>query len=520
MKTRWLRITLIAAAVPVLLCGLLLAVIATLGNTAGGRQRIESLVAYLTASQVRLQGLGGDLPDHLTLRTLQLSDTHGVWLTAADIDLHWHPWALLQRHVALETVHARRIDWLRAPVFGSRDAGPRRIPDIDVRELTGDTVNLSAALAVTAATLNLHASAHLRTLEDMQLAVAATRLDGEGTYSLQLAFDKARMDGAFRLREPLHGPLAGLLGVPDVGAVQVAGDLGGLRQAERLAVHADVGALHADVTGAVDLRQGSADLDYAADAGAMAPRADLSWRRLHLRGTWRGTPATALATGELQVLDLAAPHALRIASLDAALQAHGGDLRVQGKVSGLAAPGLPTGLFEVAPLDLAGGIDFASPSRPFSLHASHPVFTVRATGQAAGERFVDAAFDTRDVAVLLQALPGQLRGPLHLAARAQLTGERVQMRVTAAGNLDSGLIGLQPWLRGPQSADIRASYQEHELTFSPSAAASKALGLAVSGRLAAPTRPDEPWSVAAKARVTLEDLALLLPSLSGKAAIR
>ena len=48
-----------------------------MGNTVWGRQHIESLVAYLTSNHVRLIGLGGDLPDRLTLRELQLADAAG-----------------------------------------------------------------------------------------------------------------------------------------------------------------------------------------------------------------------------------------------------------------------------------------------------------------------------------------------------------------------------------------------------------------------------------------------------------
>src|ERR1700727_315492 len=106
----------------------------------------------------------------------------------------------------------------------------------------------------------------------MQFAAAATRLEGEGTYSLQLAFDQKRMDAAVNLREPAHGPLAGLLGVAAIGAVQVAGTLSGPRQAEHVNLHADLGDLHAAAAGTVDLAHRAADLEYSADATAMAPR--------------------------------------------------------------------------------------------------------------------------------------------------------------------------------------------------------------------------------------------------------
>ncbi len=179
--SRRLRIVLIIIAVPMVLAALLWGAVETLGNTDWGRRHIESLVAELTDNHVRLRGLGGDLPERLTLRELQLADAHGIWLQAQNLEATWRPWQLLERRVRVGTAHAQRIDWSRLPVSESTSTEPARIPDIDVHELTADTVNQTAALAGTASALNLYASAHLRSLTDMQLAFAATRLDGAGT---------------------------------------------------------------------------------------------------------------------------------------------------------------------------------------------------------------------------------------------------------------------------------------------------------------------------------------------------
>jgi translocation and assembly module TamB len=516
---RILRITLIVIAVPVLLIAMLWGGLLTVGNTIWGRQHIESLVAGLTHNDVRLLGLGGDLPDRLTLRELQLADAHGIWLDAKNIDLNWHSWALLERRVSVGTAHAQRIDWFRLPKARSQHPGHARIPDIDVHELTSDTVNLSAALVGTAATLNLHASAHLRTLEDMQLAFAATRVDGPGTYSLQVAFDRSRMDGSFNLREPAHGPLAGLLGVA-VGAVQVSGALTGPRQAEHINLHADIGDLHGHATGLVDLLHDSADLEYAADATAMAPRADLSWQQLQVRGTWHGTLATALAAGELQARALVLPGGVRIGALNASLAAHGGDLSAHAQIEGATAPGVPVGLLGSAPLTADGSIQFEVPSRPFELRVSDPSFTLHAKGQAADVRAVDADVTVGDVATMLQSVPGGLSGPLRLHATVQQLATSLQMRLTASGNLDSTLAAVHPWMRGPETADIRATYATGEWKLDDSVVANKALSVALSGRMSAPKLQGALWTVNGKTRVAFADLSLLLPSLSGQGTVR
>ncbi len=518
--TRRLRITLIVAAVPVVLVGLLWVALLTVGNTVWGRQRIESLVAFLTHDNVRLQGLGGQLPDRPTLQKLELADSHGIWLTAQNLTAVWDPWALLQRRVAVQSAHAQRIDWSRLPVASSHGTHHARIPDIDVHEATADAVGLSAALAGTASTLNLHASAHLRSITDMTLAFAGTRLDGMGTYSLQLTFDRTRMDGALRLREPAHGPFAGLAGVPAIGDVVVSADLAGPRQAERINLQADLGDLHAHATGVVDLVHRSANLEYAADATAMAPRADLSWQQLHARGTWQGSLATALAAGEVQAQGLQLPGNVRIAALKAAFQARAGDLTAQATISGASAPGVPAGLFAAAPLVAEGSIQLAQATRPFELRVSHPSVNLHAKGQAAGTPEVDADIETANVAPLLQALQLGLTGPLRVHARVQRDGNEAKLRVTANGNLDSTLAQLHGWLRGAETADLRATYQASGLTLEESVVSNQALSLAASGLVSAPVGSDAPWTVAAKAHATLADLSILLPALTGHADIR
>ncbi len=518
---RRLRIALLIIAVPILLGALLSGALLTVGNTDWGRRHIESLVASLTSNHVRLIGLGGELPERVTLRELQLSDAHGIWLRAENLEVaRWRPWALLERRVALDTGHIQRLDWFRLPISESHRPGHGRIPDIDARDLTADTVNLSPALVGIAATLNLHASAHLRSLVDMQMAFAATRLDGPGTYALQLSFDQKRMDATVNVREPAHGPLAGLLGVAAIGAVEVSGTLAGPRQAEHVTVRADLGELHAATSGTVDLVHRAADLEYSADASAMAPRADLSWQQLHVRGTWHGSLATAMAAGEVQLRALVLPDGVRIGALEASLAAHGGDVSARARLTDASALGMPAELLAGAPLALEGSVQFAQSARPFQLHASHPTFDLRAKGQAAGARAVDADLNVVNIAKVLQAVPGGLVGPVRVHATVQQVGLQLQGRLSASGNLDSTLAALHPWMRGPESAEIRASFTAGELKIEQAAVANKAFSLALSGRAAAPKRQGDPWTVSGKSRMQLVDLSLLLPALSGRAEVR
>lgn len=517
---RRLRIALIIAAVPLVLLVLMWGALMTVGNTDFGRRHIESLVAYLTRNDVRLIGLGGEFPYRPTLRELQLADTHGVWLQAWNIRAVWQPWALLEGRVSIDTAHADRVDWSRLPVASGHTTHKRpRIPDIDGREAAVDIVHLGAALAAAPATLNLHASVHLRSIDDMTLAFAATRLDAPGTYSLQLDFDRRRMDGAFHLREPPHGPLAGLMGVAAIGAIEVSGSLSGPRQAEHIALQAQLGDLHATATGAVDLVRHAADLEYAADAPAMAPRPDLSWAKLHVRGDWHGALANVTANGEVQTLALVLPQNIRIGVLEASLEARGGSLSARARAEGIAAPGVPAGLLDGPPLTAQGSVRFELGTRPFDLQVTHPDFTLQARGQMAGPPSADAQLAVADVAKLLPNMPAGLIGALRAHATAQREGTRLQWHLTASGTLDSTLAGLHPWFRGPQTADVRGSYAPGDIRLDSSTIADKALSLVLSGRMAAPKRAGNAWSVSAKARAALADLSMVLPALSGQAAV-
>ncbi len=144
------------------------------------------------------------------------------------------------------------------------------------------------------------------------------------------------------------------------------------------------------------------------------------------------------------------------------LESHAGDLSARARVENATAPGVPAGLLAGAPLALDGSIRFEEPSRPFQLHASYPTFELRATGQAAGARAVDADLTMGDVARVLPSLPDGLNGPLRMHATARQAGRGLQMRLTASGALVSTVASLQPWLRGPQTADLRGQLRRRQ----------------------------------------------------------
>ena len=113
---RALKISAWTAGSLAALAVLLVAALFVAGNTQTGRSMIERVTLKLTGGMVKLSGLGGSFPAHLTLERLELIDRGGVWLTADRISVSWSPWALLERRIAVEQVQAARVDMERTPL--------------------------------------------------------------------------------------------------------------------------------------------------------------------------------------------------------------------------------------------------------------------------------------------------------------------------------------------------------------------------------------------------------------------
>ena len=286
------------------------------GNTDAGRRMIERLTLELTSGHVSLSGLNGSFPQRLTLERLELRDAGGVWLTADEVSVDWSPLALLERRIQVGSLHAAGVDMERLPQSSSNPAstGPASIPRIDVASLSVDRVKLGAALAGKAATLRLRGNAHLRSAEDMIIEAAARRIDGDGDYELQLRFDPRRMDASLNLHEPAGGPLENVLQLPGLGALAATVKMSGPRTAERLVLSIDAGALHGSARGSLNFNELSADLDFALDSPALAPRSDLSWEHASVHGRWHGSIKSPRADGHIDIGRLRLPGGVQLAA--------------------------------------------------------------------------------------------------------------------------------------------------------------------------------------------------------------
>ena len=93
---------------------------------------------------------------------------------------------------------------------------------------------------------------------------------------------RTRSRATLHASEAARGLVAGIAGLPDIGAITVDGTVQGPRDALTTHVALAAGPLHATAGGTVDLVHEAADLMVSAQAPAMQPRPDVSWQSVSL----------------------------------------------------------------------------------------------------------------------------------------------------------------------------------------------------------------------------------------------
>ena len=425
-----------------LIASLLVGAVYVAGNSVAGRLAIERIVYRLTSAQVKLSGLGGAFPSHMTLDRLELRDARGVWLTADHIALSWSPLDLLRRYIRADSLQVARLSIERAPVTSNHSSNPS-IPHIGIGQFSIDVVALGPELVGTEASLTANGRGELRSLDDAAADVTARRIGGDGEYVVRFRFDSARMDGTLKVHEPAGGPLENLLQFPGLGALSANMTLTGPHRAERVDLTVDAGGLHGRAQGVVDLVHRSADLDYSLEARSMQPRPDLAWQRIALSGRWHGNLSTPVAEGRLEAEKLHIAGDTEISTLTATLASQAGLLTVTAVADGLVIPGPRPQLLRQDPLKVEASLRLDEPSHPLDLSATHRLFSLRAHAVTAGDR--SASLDARltDLAALASIAGQDVRGTA--SVKAQLSGKPSDAHLVLNADLNfTG--GTAPWI--------------------------------------------------------------------------
>jgi len=524
---RALKISAWVAGIGALLVVLLITGLMIAGNTLRGRAMIEKLTLRLTGGVVSLTGLAGSFPEQLTLDRLELRDARGVWLSADRVSVSWSPLALFARRIQVDALHAQSLEMQRLPEStpgAAHSSDAVSIPRIDAGNVVVEVAKLGAELAGVPASLQLRGSAHLRSLEDMLFDATARRLDGDGNYSLQLHFDPKRMDAWLQVHEPAGGPLQNMLQLPGLGAAAASLSLHGPRDAERLDLTIEAGALRGRAQGTFNLHDLSADVAVDVDSEAETLRPDLAWQRASVHGRWHGSVKTPNADAHVELVQLRVPGGTQLAAASGDLKAESGTAKVHALISGLRIPGAQPALLENSPVTIEASMRLNEAARPLELTATHRLFALQASAQTAA---ADAG--GRDATVQLRvpnteefaALIGvKLRGGALIKARLHDDASATHVTLDASATPQ---IGNEIWsaaVGDSASLQLAASLTPRAVTIDSLKFTGRALTLTANGDLSRPPAEskDAPqlklgWEL------SIADLKTLSPAIAGTAKV-
>ena len=202
------------------------------------------------------------------------------------------------------------------------------------------------------------------------------QLDGAGSYTLSGAMDTAGLHATLRASEPAHGMVAGIAGVPDLGAIDLAAQLDGPQSAVATHVTLSAGPLHASADGTIDLEHSAADLALSVGAPAMRPRPDIGWQAVTLDAHVKGPFAQPDATGRLHIdaLDAAG---ISVGAITASVSGNTGQIHVDGELVDLHVPGPKPDLLAGEPLVIHADARLDAPDRPVHVVVHHTLIDGR-----------------------------------------------------------------------------------------------------------------------------------------------
>lgn len=402
--------------IPVL-AGLLLYLLA---DTWPGQWSIAGLTWLLTRGHISITGLDGTFPDALKARHVEIADEQGVWLVLDDVAIDWQPWGFLSDNVAVKFAHARHGTWLRLPISTHRNLPPDTTR-YDIAEIVIDRADFAAWLAGRPFTLGLRARGHYTNENDAQWVIDAAG-GGGGRYHSEGTIDAQQFTATLTVREPAHGFLAGLVGLPNAGATAVDARVWGPRAAENLDATVHTGTAVVRAVGGFDLNARSANLDVSGSSGAMAPRRDLSWDAFTLEGHLRGSFSRPEATGHLSISNFRLSGA-GARTITGDLTGSGGTLHFTGTAEGTQIPGREPNVLAATPLALTvdADVDRAAPLLVF--HGTHPLVNLNGRATLDAHTVVDATLRLKRVAPFAQLGGVDIDGDAALTAHVDTAAE-------------------------------------------------------------------------------------------------
>lgn len=501
---------------------LLLALVLTSGLThrahailgiPGPSQVILDLVGRFTGGLVTTEGVTG-WPNALHVAKLELHDKDGVWLTAEDVTLDWHPYRLAFKDADIGTLTVGKLSIPRLQASTPTPPGQQNqsggLPvSIEIKRLQIDRLELGAPVIGAKAALSLAGSLNLPSLEAPTAHLVAHRLDGGGDYKVDADVTSDRIDATVAVTEPEHGLIASIAKLPTIGALSLNASVKGPRNALATTASLGAGPLTAKVDGTVDLAGSTLDVQVAAHAPAMSPAPDVSWQSVAIDAHVQGPFTKPNASGQATVADLQAAGAA-VHTLTAQLNGNQGRVSVHAVADGIEAPLPNRDLLASAPLVLDATAQLDDPSRPVTFKLQHPLLDASGTAKTAGP--IEAAVDLHAPSLApLAALGGvDLQGSTALHIDASMDNGVTQIKADGTLSVTGGLVPAPALIGQNATIGLTASMKGQDLTVSRLAVAGKTLTLDGNG-----SRTGADGTLAAHVEAALSQLSAVAPTLSG-----
>ena len=498
------RATKILLVLTATLVGLLL-LVAVFVNTGIGHRTVAALIEPLSGGTVSVQGLSGRIPYSLRAQRVELRDDDGAWLVIEDAIIDWSPFALLWNRADVDRFEARHVQILRLPLEDDEPSDTSFA--VDVRALSIALLETTAEISKTPARVALQGAVRYESLDAWSTNLVASRLDASGVYRARASLADGVLTGTADIEEPPAGLVAGLLGLNDVGPIEVHVTGSGPRNANAIALTLVAGPLRASGQGLIDLIARTAQLDFSAEAPEMALRPDLAWQSLAAEGQLRGSFDTPDVNANLNVQNLRI-QTVSVDGVTASVTGRTGNVGFDASLVGLRLPGSEPDMFARAPISARGTIEVRTPARPFSVSLSHPLLNVEATGTAGDARHTQATITVPRLA------PFADRGDIDLDGRATLTATIDQMgdafRIAATGAVSAtGGEGPLPRLIGANARVVlNATVDGSDIAITDA----RLEGAAANAQLSGSLREND---IGVDWTLRLDDLSLITASLVG-----
>ncbi|MDR3435373.1 translocation/assembly module TamB domain-containing protein [Telmatospirillum sp.] len=489
---------------------LALALLVIGANVEPGRRLVEQMVPKISGGQVVVRGVSGRFPDAFGLSHLEVRDNEGAWLEIDDLALDWSPLSLLSGRVRIDQLQASRVTVRRMPPASSNTttgSGFELPLAIDLNALRLRRVELDAPLADRTTAFAVQGSLHLLSSRTGSIDLAGTGLDAPGTLTLSGTLDGEKADGHLSAQEPAGGLLSTIAGLPDLGGLSLEASLQGPRSAEQAHITVKAGLLDASVDGTIDLATESLTLGLRAEAPAMAPRADLSWRSVLVTAEVQGPFTRPTVSGHL---DFEAPQAAGggAQSLKAELSGNAGTLHVAAVALDLRIPGPKPDLFAGTPLTLDVDARLDDPLIPATFMIAHPLLQSTGRVNLNGATMAKANLDLPVLGPIAEAAGIELQGHAQLVAEA--TEKDGATLLTLGGTLgaDGGASAAQRLIGKETRVDIAAALRGDDIEIERAAIDGKSLHLSLVGTDKGRAL-DFSWDLA------VADLSSLTPNTTG-----